>query len=167
MHTGRCLCGAVTYRITADPISARACWCRLCQYIGAGSATVNVAFRSEAIIIHGRLSDFPCDADSGSRMHRRFCPGVRTHLFSEAESRPHLIFVRAGSLDDPEIARPVATIWTSQAPSWAASTPTCPRSRANRLRWPKFAAPAQLLTQCRASADISRVSGFAWRRFHP
>jgi len=37
----------------------------------------------------------------------------------EAESRPHLIFVRAGTLDDPEIARPAMTIWRSQAPSWA------------------------------------------------
>jgi hypothetical protein len=27
--------------------------------------------------------------------------------------------VRAGTLDDPEIARPAATIWTSAAPSWA------------------------------------------------
>ena len=30
-----------------------------------------------------------------------------------------LVLVRAGSLDDPEIARPSATIWVSKAPSWA------------------------------------------------
>ena len=33
-------------------------------------------------------------------MHRRFCPDCGTQLFSEAESRPHLIFVRNGALDD-------------------------------------------------------------------
>ena len=44
----------------------------------------------------------------------------------EAEARPHLIFVRAGSLDKPEIARPAATIWTSQAPSWACFDPKLP-----------------------------------------
>ncbi len=27
--------------------------------------------------------------------------------------------VRAGTLDDPEIARPVASIWVAQAPSYA------------------------------------------------
>jgi hypothetical protein len=48
-----------------------------------------------------------------------WCPVCGTHLFSEAESRPHLIFIRAGTLDDPEIARPAMTIWRSQAPSWA------------------------------------------------
>jgi hypothetical protein len=116
----------VTYQITGDPISARACWCRLCQYIGAGSGTVNAAFRTESVAIEGQLGDFCSDADSGSRMHRRFCPACGTHLFSEAESRPHLIFVRVGSLDNPEIVRPVATIWTRQAPSWACFDPDLP-----------------------------------------
>jgi hypothetical protein len=27
--------------------------------------------------------------------------------------------VRVGALDDPEVARPQMTIWTSAAPSWA------------------------------------------------
>lgn len=117
--TGGCLCRAVRYRITAAPITTRVCWCRLCQYIGAGSATVNVCFPSDAVTIEGELRDYRSVADSGNVMHRRFCPSCGTHLFSEAESRPHLIFVRAGTLDDPEIARPAMTIWTSSAPSWA------------------------------------------------
>jgi hypothetical protein len=41
--------------------------------------------------------------------------------------RPHLIFVRAGTLDDPEIAKPAATIWTSQAPSWACINEKIPK----------------------------------------
>src|SRR6266478_9318238 len=100
--TGQCLCGAVRYRITAEPITTRACWCRLCQYIGAGSNTVNVGFPSSAITIEGTLADYRSVADSGNVMHRRFCPTCGTAMFSEAESRPHLIFVRAGTLDDRE-----------------------------------------------------------------
>lgn len=117
--TGGCLCKSVRYSLTAAPMTSRACWCRVCQYIAAGGATVNVCFPSNAISIEGELSDYRSIADSGNIMHRRFCPHCGTHLFSEAEARPHLIFVRAGTLDDPELAKPVATIWTSQAPSWA------------------------------------------------
>jgi hypothetical protein len=117
--TGGCLCGAVRYRSTAAPITTRICWCRVCQYIGAGSATVNTCFKTETLSVTGELRDFRSIAESGNVMHRRFCPTCGTHLFSEAESRPHLVFVRVGTLDDRELAQPVATIWTSEAPSWA------------------------------------------------
>jgi hypothetical protein len=125
--TGGCLCKAVRYRVTAQPIVTRVCWCRVCQYLGAGSGTVNVCFPTNAMTIEGETQDYRALADSGNVMHRRFCPACGTALFSEAEARPHLIFVRAGTLDDPEVARPGATIWTSQAPTWACIDESLPK----------------------------------------
>ena len=125
--TGGCLCRAVRYRISAAPIVTRVCWCRLCQYLGSGNGTVNVCFPSGAVSVDGELRGFRSVADSGNVMHRRFCPACGTQVFSEAEARPHLVFVRAGTLDDREVARPAAVIWTSQAPSWASIDPTLPR----------------------------------------
>ena len=119
MITGGCLCGAVRYETDAAPITTRLCWCRICQFIAEGNAAASVCFPSAGMTVTGEPRDFESIADSGNRMHRRFCPRCGTHLFSEAESRPHLIFVRAGTLDDPELARPAATIWTARAPSWA------------------------------------------------
>jgi hypothetical protein len=124
--TGGCLCRAVRYRSSATPLVTRVCWCRLCQYVGAGSGTVNVCFLRDAMRIDGELKDFRSVADSGNIMHRRFCPECGTHVISEAEARPHLIFIRAGTLDDPEVARPAATIWASEAPSWASIDPHLP-----------------------------------------
>ena len=71
--------------------------------------------------VHGDGPDrhYPSVADSGNQMHRRFCPSCGTPLFSEAEARPHLIFVRVGTFDDPNLANPAMTIWTSSAPRWA------------------------------------------------
>jgi hypothetical protein len=117
--TGGCLCGKVRFRIKAEPIAMRLCWCRLCQYLAAGSATVNVVFPSDAITIDGQLRDYRSVADSGNAMHRRFCPECGTPLFSASEARPHLIIVRNGALDDTALMQPGATIWTAQAPEWA------------------------------------------------
>ncbi len=125
--TGGCLCRQVRFTINAAPIVTRACWCRVCQYIGAGSGTVNVCFPSAALTVRGELRDFSLVADSGNLMHRRFCATCGTHLFSAAQTRPHLIFVRAGALDDPEVARPAMTIWTSAAPSWACFNEALPK----------------------------------------
>ena len=128
--TGGCLCGAVRYEIAAEPITARACWCRACQKIGAGSGTVNVVFPVEALSVEGELIDYMSKADSGNMMHRRFCPKCGTPVITSSEARPHLFAVRAGTLDNPEIARPQMTIWTKEAPSWAQIDPNIPREAA-------------------------------------
>jgi hypothetical protein len=127
---GGCLCRAVRYEVDAEPITARICWCRLCQYLAAGSGTVNVGFPADRLRISGVTQDFQSTADSGNIMHRRFCPACGTPLFSAAEARPHVVFVRAGSLDDPELARPSATIWASRAPSWGCIVESLPRLEA-------------------------------------
>ena len=69
--------------------------------------------------IEGETRRYRSVAESGNAMQRSFCPTCGTPLFSEAEARPHLIYARAGTLDDPEIGKPDLTIWTAQAPSWA------------------------------------------------
>jgi hypothetical protein len=125
--TGGCLCREIRYEATSEPIVTRICWCRVCQYLGAGSGTVNVCFPTPSFTVNGATRDYRSIANSGNVMHRRFCAACGTQLFSEAEARPHLIFVRAGTLDDPEIAKPAATIWTSQAPSWACINDKIPK----------------------------------------
>jgi hypothetical protein len=117
--TGRCLCGAVRYSVAEEPIVTRVCWCRDCQHLAAGNATVNVVFQAAAVTIDGPLRDYSSLADSGNRMHRQFCERCGTPVTSASEARPHLLILRAGTLDDPELARPALTIWTDSAPTWA------------------------------------------------
>jgi len=125
---GGCLCGAVRYELSADSIASRICWCRVCQHIGAGQGTVNVIFARSALTISGEPRDLVSRADSGNVMHRRFCAQCGVHLFSEAEARPHLVIVRAGTLDDPELGRPGASIWVASAPSWACIDERLPKT---------------------------------------
>ncbi len=125
--TGGCLCKRVRFRITAAPMAMRLCWCRDCQYFAAGNATVNVVFPSNALTVEGELKDYRSVADSGRVMHRHFCPDCGTPVFSAAEERPHLVIVRNGALDDTELTKPGATIWTDSAPEWAWIDESLPR----------------------------------------
>jgi hypothetical protein len=126
---GGCLCGAVRYVARGEPLVVRACWCRVCQYFAAGNATINLAFARDALTVTGELRDYPSTAESGNHMHRRFCPTCGVPVLSEAEERPHLVIVRAGTLDDPEAAVPQALIWTASAPKWARLDPGLPQFR--------------------------------------
>ncbi len=126
--SGGCLCRAVRYTVVADALATRVCWCRDCQYFAAGSGTVNVVFPTAAVMLTGPLRDYSSIADSGNRMHRRFCERCGTPVTSASEARPHLTILRAGTLDDPELAKPSLTIWTSSAPSWACLDEALPRT---------------------------------------
>ena len=124
--TGGCLCGAVRYSANAEPIVTRQCWCRTCQYIGAGSSTVNVAFETKHVAITGELKRYASKADSGNILQRGFCSVCGTPVTSQAEVRPHLIFLRAGTLDDSSIVSVAMNIWTRSAPHWAHIDPDLP-----------------------------------------
>ena len=125
--SGGCLCKAVRFSVTAAPLAARVCWCRVCQYLGAGNGAMSVCFRTDAVSVEGDVKWFESIADSGNRMQRGFCPTCGTQLFSKAESRPHLTFIRAGALDDPNLMKPQMTIWTDSAPDWACIDPALPK----------------------------------------
>jgi len=126
-HTGGCLCGAVRFRIGADPLLARLCWCRLCQSLAAGNATVNLVFPSDQVEVDGEVRWYESVAESGNAMARGFCPTCGTPIFSKTEARPHIVIVRAGALDDPELLPPQGTIWTDEAPAWAHIDPDLPQ----------------------------------------
>ncbi len=127
-HPGGCLCGAVRYTISAEPLGARMCWCRDCQRIASGSATVNVLFPEESVSITGDLGRFSMIADSGNTVERGFCCTCGAQIYSRTVTPTGLpMRVRAGTLDDPELMAPNAVIWTESAPSWATIPENMPR----------------------------------------
>lgn len=115
--TGRCFCGAIRFAFDHAPRAVRACWCRDCQYLACGNASVNAIFRSEGLHLEGEPAEHIGTADSGNTMRRRFCPTCGTQLFSQSSARPEFIVVRMGTLDD-RTAGPEAFIWTASAPDW-------------------------------------------------
>lgn len=121
-RTGGCLCGAVRYRLSAEPVISRVCWCRDCQRL-AGNGTVNAIFPSAAIEVMGTTAEYTSTADSGNTVRRRFCPSCGSQLFADSSGRPGLTVVRLGTLDDPSSVTPSANIWAGSAPAWACLDP--------------------------------------------
>lgn len=127
-HTGQCLCGTIRFTVDADPLGARMCWCRDCQRIASGSATVNIVFPESAVRYEGDLSKFRMIADSGNEVERGFCPQCGTQMYSRTVQPTGIpIRIRAGTLDDPELIAPTAIIWAGSAPSWAELDPKLPQ----------------------------------------
>ena len=125
-RTGHCLCGAVSFKIVAEPLATRVCWCRDCQHLAA-NGSVNLLVPADALTISGTLAEYTKAADSGNVVTRQFCPSCGTQLFAKSTARPQLRVVRAGNLDEPSSIQPSMNIWAASAPSWACLDPALER----------------------------------------
>lgn len=125
-RSGSCLCGAVRFTLSAEPLAVRVCWCRDCQHIAA-NGTVNLMVAADALTVTGELAGYEKTADSGNTITRQFCPACGTHLFAKSSGRPQFRVVRAGNLEDPSSIRPTMNIWASSAPDWACLDPALER----------------------------------------
>ena len=127
-HTGHCLCGQVRFTAAAEPLGARVCWCRDCQYIASGSPTVNVLFPEGAVRYEGKIGTFRMTADSGNEVERGFCTNCGAQMYSRTAAPAGApIRVRAGTLDNPDLMAPTAIIWAASAPAWAELDPKLPQ----------------------------------------
>lgn len=126
MIEGGCRCGAIRYRLGADPVAVRMCWCRDCQHWACGNASVNLIVRRDALRVDGTPSAYESLADSGHHMRRAFCGQCGSALFSESRENAEFLVVRVGSLDAPARFPPESVIWTESAPAWATIDPAMP-----------------------------------------
>jgi hypothetical protein len=118
--SGRCLCGSVRYEYTGEPELATYCHCHDCRRATGGAYTVGVLTRAAALrIVSGRVKGYTTTADSGNTITREFCPECGSPLFTRAQAYPNLVWIKAGSLDEPESIKPSYQTWTQCAVPWA------------------------------------------------
>jgi len=126
--TGGCLCGAVRYESSGEPSFALLCHCRDCQR-QSGSA-YNAALRVPAAgfrITGGTPKLYVKTADSGNTVSRAFCPECGSPLYLLVSTRPDLVGIRVGTLDDPSGFRPEADIFVQSAQPWDYMNPALPK----------------------------------------
>ena len=117
---GGCMCGEIRYSCKAEPKTVYYCHCEDCRR-GSGSAFhVGVGVLKEALtILQGSPKSFRKTADSGNGITRQFCPNCGSPLFTFPDVLPHIVMIKAGSLDEPERFRPDTEIFTDNKVSWA------------------------------------------------
>lgn len=126
--SGGCMCGAIRYECSADPLLALNCHCRDCQR-ASGSAFASVlAVPKDSLKITGEPKYHDVKADSGNTISRGFCPECGSPLFTKLSARPDLVGIRAASLDDPSWHKPAMDIYTSSAQPWDYMNPDLPKS---------------------------------------
>ncbi len=116
---GQCSCGAIQYRLNREPIYVQACHCRDCQRITGSAFVINMWIEeSEVELLSGNPSSFELKGGSGRPHDVFFCSDCATYVWSKYNGAPGSLFVRCGTLDNPNQAPPRAHIFTSSKQSW-------------------------------------------------
>jgi hypothetical protein len=124
--TGGCMCGAVRYECSAEPVSMGICHCRDCQQATGSAFAAGMLVPQNAVTITGNVTYYDVTGDSGSIIGRGFCPICGSRLFSKPPI-PELIGIMAGSLDDPSWFKPQAEIYVASAQPWGSLNPDLPK----------------------------------------
>src|ERR1700722_11629696 len=122
MLTGRCMCGAVTYKITEWPMADGLCHCNRCRQ-QSGTAFSTVIFTPQRFDDHRR--------DGGLRRHRNertasvapLLPTLRFATDHRADLTPELFMIKAGTLDSNEWFRPVWELFVGRRRPWLSPVP--------------------------------------------
>lgn len=115
---GGCLCGAVRYESAAEPVLTGHCQCVDCRKSSGSGHCTHAAVPAAGFVVAGAVKLYDRPADSGNLVSRAFCPECGAPLFSRNAGIPGMVFVRASSLDDPEILSPGMVVYASRAVSW-------------------------------------------------
>lgn len=123
---GGCHCGAVRYESSGRILRFVNCHCPDCRKAsGSTYGSVLVVESAGFRLVSGDGSLVPYPSTPGK--YRCFCRTCGCHVFARMDSKPDLILIRAGSLDDDPGVRPQAHIWVGARAPWHEITDTLPQ----------------------------------------
>lgn len=121
---GGCLCGAIRYRATAEPLRGVICHCEMCRRHSGAPALAFVHFAADAF---AWCELAPTWYRSSSNAERGFCAGCGSTLGMREEVLPDRVQVCVGTLDDPDRVRIDDHVWTRSRIAWFDTSDALPR----------------------------------------
>jgi hypothetical protein len=122
--TGGCLCGAVKYRISAAPLDAGYCHCRLCQ---KSSGAPTLAWLTVPIHGFAYTHGNPTRFHSSPHSQREFCGLCGTQLAFRRSRLARTVDITLASLHSPDRVQPEYHIWTQSQRPWLEISDSLPR----------------------------------------
>jgi hypothetical protein len=153
---GGCACGAVRYRLTSDPLFTHCCHCLNCQRQTGSAFVINLLIEADRVEL---LADAPhaveVPRDDGSKQLIFRCPTCQVAVFSQY-GRREVLFVRAGTLDQPSGVTPDVHIFTKSKLPWITLPDSAPAFEVyydSKALWPAASLERLKAVMAPASSD--------------
>ena len=123
---GGCLCGAVSYEISGDPMFVGHCACQNCQKATGGGHSSIAAYPESQVQSRGAVSSYAGKGDSGQATNYQFCPTCGSRLFTRAAMMPGVVMVTLGTMEAGSEPEPTVFIYGKRRRAWDAVDPATP-----------------------------------------
>lgn len=117
-HTGKCLCGEVTYVAEGPPIVVAQCHCEECRRLSGTGHTVGAMFVSSAVTMSGKLNEFRFLSAKGSQVTRVFCANCGSPIYGANTRMPDYLTLTLGTMDDARGLGVEVVIFERDKPHW-------------------------------------------------
>lgn len=123
-YTGGCLCGALRYRASAEPVEVGYCHCRMCQKLSGATVLPWASFESASFsYVEGKAKIFTSSAHG----QREFCEACGSQIAFRTTNDHTTVEINIGTFDDPEAVTPEYHVWCDSRISWFDTTDDLPR----------------------------------------
>lgn len=117
MYTGNCLCGGIRFQIEAELEPIQVCHCSQCRKAQGTPFATNTPVATAAFqwVSGAELLTF---FESSPGKQRAFCSRCGSPIFSQRDSLPGVLRIRAGLLNEPLSVMPQAHFHTASKANW-------------------------------------------------
>jgi hypothetical protein len=123
-HAGNCLCGAVQYESSADPLDVGYCHCKMCQKLSGSTVLPWASFLLENFAY---TRGAPKVYRSSSHGRREFCGDCGSQIAFRSANRPKTVEINVGTLNEPGKFKPQYHIWCDSRIAWFEIADSLPR----------------------------------------
>ena len=127
-YSGGCACGAIRYKISAEPLLSNDCQCRDCQRTsGTGHGSYMTFPHRKDVNLTGEATHWDNVGDSGDVKTRAFCSSCGSPVYLTFSAMPDLFTIHAASLDDPSRYKPQVVTYVVRGHAWDHLDPALPK----------------------------------------
>jgi hypothetical protein len=117
MLKGTCHCGAVSYEAEGKILRVSNCHCEDCRKISGATYNTALVLESDGFrVVRGEENVTAYESSKGK--FRTFCRTCGTPIYTYMLSKPEIVIIRAGVLDDATGVKPQMHIWVKAKAPW-------------------------------------------------
>jgi hypothetical protein len=106
------------YQLNKPPVFAAYCHCTECRQRNSSPCTGFVMGLYDSMVLSGQSDQYSEPGGSGAPLEHHRCTNCGTVMYSRIHRLKNIVGIPASTLENPEVFKPVAHLWTQSKVPW-------------------------------------------------